>query len=596
MVRVDFFQKLFAFKQLALKMTNNTLLVCRRGFGIHLSRLRGLLFLFFLGICSLNPGEEVKVSAEIERDRAFAGQSLPGTVMITHNSQSAVDTESFMLDGRIPLKVQFQRTVKISQESPLVISVYYFTLDPQEKGLYVLPRIQVVIGGKKYQSTLSSYEVHSADASKPLSSPLPSVSSGTVQPETGPPILRLEAFVQGKSTLFPGERTYLVYRYIFNTDIELTKEVVPMLEASGMRKVGSKQIHDHTEGNFSIREILQEVEAVKPGKYVYGPSLIEGYAGRQKQLLKAQAPLVSVVVNALPQETAPKSFNGAIGDFTYTVKMLTPSKVRVGDKIQLSIQVAGKGDLSTVKLPDLCCQPGFEGLFSQSDLIDTGKVQGGTLVFMAEMRPLSGLVHEIPSIEFSSFNPTTQTYQIKRSSPIPLSVIDAPLEDQEKKLVNSKEAWNPLNAKPMEIEIQGNERLSRSDLDNRFLATWWSLLLIPVGIGLVLFQLHLKKHLAESERQPSLDPSEEILKEALGSRSQSDLCFSLLTRALLTRLVEKEKISKEAMNCSSLPQEGIIGEVKEFLMQIEKMRFSNHPKVSVEENLMKGKALFLRIK
>ncbi|WP_036746641.1 BatD family protein [Parachlamydia acanthamoebae] len=569
-------------------------------------RIGFMLLFFFFGHSFCFCAEDVKVTAEIESDHAFAGQPLRGTIMITHDSQETVDAGSFMLNGKTPLKAQFQRDVRMAQGSPLVISIYLFTLDSQDKGLYVLPNIHVTVGGKKYQSALSSYEVHDAHASRPTA--VPAKPSSTYEPPSAAPpkstastntnvtpVLKLEAFVQGKSTLFPGERTQLVYRYVFNTDINLTKELVPMLDAVGMRKVGSKQIHDHTEGNFSIREIMQEVEAVKPGKYVYGPSLIEGYAGSERQLLSAPAPIVTVIVNELPQETTPKTFNGAIGDFTYQVKMLTPSTVQVGDKIQLSIQVTGKGDLSTIKLPDLCCQPGFEGLFTQSDLHDSGKIQGDTVSFIAEMRPLSILVHEIPSIEFSSFNPQTKKYVIKRSAPIPLTVTESQPDLQKETQVNAKEAWSPQNAKPHDIEIQGNEPLTRQNLDNRFLATWWSLLLIPLGVGFLLFQIQLKKHLADMQRHSTISQSEQILKEALKNQHQPDLCFALITRALLTRLVEKKKIPTTEVTFGALPREGIVGEVREFLMQVEKMRFSGHPEVSVEEYLTKGKELFSKV-
>lgn len=565
------------------------------------------LFLFIC-FCTLTlQAQDVKVTAEMDSDSAFENKPIPGTIMVTHDINEKVDLSSFVLDKSTPLKVEYIKDVVLAPGNPLVISLYHFTLEPRDKGLYVLPHIQVRVGGKVYQSFLSSFEVHGGTPTStpiqptPQAPPARPVRPAPPQPAAPvKPLLKLEAYVQGKSTLFPGERTLLVYRYTFNTDVDLKKEELPMLDAKGLRKVGSKQIKDHNEGDLSIREIMQEVEGVNPGEFTFGPSSIEGFATilpGAKQLLSANAPPVVIRVNALPAETKPPSFNGMIGDFTFKVTMLTPNAVQVGDKIKLTVEVNGKGDISTVKLPELCCQPGLEGLFSQSDLVDAGQIQGDKVFFNVEMRPLSPLIHEFPSFEYSMFNPETKKYIVRKTTPIPLTVknIEKAAVQKTEPEKPSQDEWKEAQAvQPQPIEIQGNEYLTQTNLENKFLGTWWSLLLIPLGIGLLLFQANFKKYLEQLKATPQIRTSASILEEAQ-KQNLPDRCFALLTQALLLRLVETGKIASADIVPEDLPKEGIVGQVREFILKIEKDRFAGGQAGTVEEYLTKGNELYSKI-
>lgn len=574
--------------------------------------VRGLL-VFWLCFSVFLQAQDVKVTAEIDSDNAFENKPIPGTIMITHDVNEKVDPNSFVFDKNTPLKVDYVKDVVLSPSSPLVISLYRFTIPPREKGLHVLPHIQVKVGETIYQSALSSFEVHSGSASsfsKPIPVATPPVTKPTPAkptPQTAvKPVLKLEAFVQGKSTLFPGERTLLVYRYSFNTDIELKKEELPMLDAIGLRKIGSKQVKDRNEGDLSIREIIQEVEGVNPGSFTFGPSVIEGYATvfpGARQLLKANAPAVTLQVNPLPAETKPSSFNGMIGDFVFKVTMLTPNSVQVGDKIKLNIEATGKGDLSTVKLPELCCQPGLEGLFSQSDLVDAGQIQGGRVMFNIDMRPLSALINEFPSFEYSMFNPETKKYIVRRTNAIPLTVKNRevslpPTPKTEKQPEKPAEnVWNERQAVQLRpIEIQGNETLTPTSLKNKMFGTWWSLLLIPLGAVLFVFLQNLKKYQEQIKAAPKTRTSLSILEEAKQANQPTDHRLSLLIQALLLRLEETGKIPMAAgVIPENLPKEGVAGEVRNFILKIEKDRFAGGKVEAIDDYLTKGTSLYSKI-
>ncbi len=279
-------------------------------------------------------------------------------------------------------------------------------------------------------------------------------------------IFRLETFVDANPTIYPSETIRIGYRYIFNRNFSLTKEEIPLLEANGFHKIGEKVFQDSVTGTITTVEISQVAETVAPGTYTFGPSEISGKSYTEnavgtreysKEEYSAKASGVTIVVHPFPEKNKPASFNGAVGQFTMDVVLLTPAEMAVGDKILLQIKIVGPGEINYIPFPEICCQPGFSGFFKMSDLPPTEKIGDKSKVFVLEMRPQSESINEIPPIEFSFFNPINETYVTITSDPIPVKV--HPLNN-EPPVVPTKPSGPPDQAKTTEIEIQSVYPLS----------------------------------------------------------------------------------------------------------------------------------------
>jgi len=536
--------------------------------------------------------QDVKVTAEVDPNNAMVENApLTTTIMITHPNTLKVDPNSFILE-KSPLKVEFVRDVRISPASNLLISIYQFVLKGQPKGLHILPPIRVKVGGKQYESIASTYEIldkKTPSASSPNlpptlpSRPLPTTPSPPVQPA-----LQLEALVDGPNPMYPGQRAKLVYRYLFSGSIELSKEYLPMLEPKGLRKIGDTEISDYTRGNLSVHEISQEVEAVDPGAFSFGPSYAEGLA-YSKTKLHVEAPAITVTVKPLPTDGRPASFNGAIGNFTFKASLMGSGEVNVGDKFSLAIDISGKGVLENVPLPDLCCQPGFSGRFRSNDLPPAGEIQGTVKHFTVELRPLSEDIKEVPSIEFSYFNPEIQKYVILQSSPIPIKVnpIKTQIPDGNIPAAKSQPGENvPSNInKPALIEIEGNYVLDQASLHNQLFASWLDLLIIPLAIILLFVQIQLRRDFLKRKLQLKKEHSSEIFAQAMQTPSNSPLFFHLLNKAFLLRLVEKGELDSIDLAPENLSTQGAAGLVRAFLLNLEEIRFSG--KGRIDQSLLK---------
>jgi len=570
------------------------------GIGRRDKMKKGICFLLLsiLTLLSVQLCAEVKVSAEMEESGLYENLPLKGMITISRPSGESIAENSFMLNNA-PLAVDKVNEVKMTAEGDLVLSMYRFELKPQPKGLHALGSITVKVGGKEYRTNSTTYEVLPMSPTAVVKEP------GSSQEV----FLKLEAFVNGPTTLFPGQKTFVGYRYIFNGNIETTVENTPLLDAKGLVKVGDKIIKKAEQGDLSILQITQIVQGDKPGEYTYGPSILEGFAyddssGKRvyskKKLSTVVAP-ITITVKPYPVEGKPASFNGVIGNYTWKSTLVSPPKVSVGDEMEISIEASGKGNLDTLNLPELCCQPEMSGLFRLSDLPPVGKVEGETKRFDVKLTPLSTSAKEIPSLEFSSFDPDTQKYVVSHTEPIPISVTQltppasAPSQKNLPPAAAAQPDWKKELVKTTPIEIQKNEPLSRFDLFNLPFGTWWSLLLIPFGIGLLIFQRNLIIYLEQAKKEVKTKNSGEIFEEAVKAQLGSPEQYSLLNRAFLLKLKEIGELDTSDIAPEQLPQEGVKGEVRAFLQGMEANRYAGKGKIQNENLLRSAKELFDRL-
>ncbi|MBA3237561.1 MAG: BatD family protein [Parachlamydiaceae bacterium] len=578
-------------------------------------------FLFWL-LTTLNIlVQAVEVDIDI-KPQFFGSAPIEGTVIVSHSKEEKVDPESFKL-GTETFKVELIKEEPMTASGDLILSLYHFKLPPRLKGPHIFREVTVDVGGTKYQSVPRTFEVKDAPASTP-SAPAkydtpteqpPSQQPASSQTASIPPFLQLKTYVGGPEELYPGQQIIIGYRYFYTGNIDTTQEVIPLLEAEGFTKIGDKVITERELNGLSVRQITQKIEAKQPGEYTFGPSLLEGYAyesdlGRKvyaKEKLSSSAAAVVLRVSPFPEDGKPPSFNGAIGKFVWTVKLISPTTVHTGDEVELSIDVKGDGNLDSVKLPELCCQPGMSGLFSLSDLPPVGELKGDTKHFDVKLRPLSTSIKALPKLEFSYFDPETKKYVIFHSDPIPLSVVpldtskpsvkNLPIPDTTPAEETQQKQALATNSSVEAINTESSYPLQEKDLHNLPFGTWWSLLILPFGCAALLYQYNLFKYLEAIKSKPKIIDSEDLFSQAQAAPLGSAEAHELLCQAFLHRLAETGEINSPEINPEALPTTGIIGEVRTLLLALEETRYAGRETRDKEETLMKNaRHLFEKLK
>jgi hypothetical protein len=513
------------------------------------------------------------VDASIDATESYAHFPIKGTITITHQKEEKIDPQSFVLEGK-PLEVLPVKEVKMSASADTLVSIYRFQLPAQDKGLFVLPSISMKIGGQTYQTIPSTYEVQE-ETSTPTA---PSRSS----PASTPLIFRLEASVEGPSTLYPGERTTLLYRILYNRNVDLTHSELPLIHPAHFQKVGDVHIQDYQLKEVTVQDLTQEVEASEPGTFSFGPSFIEGYAytlqAGQKvydpTLLKAEALPVTLNIKPFPQFTQPASFTGALGQIKAEAHLNSAPAVGIGDLLQVQVKIQGVTNLADLRLPLLQCQPGFSGFFDMSDLLPYAEVKGKTKLFYLELRPLTSLINQIPSLELSSFDPSTGKYLIQHTSPIPIQVKARSLErfsfspTPSLAPFPSLGKWPTPLLSPLEIKASFIPQIPQPSFS--WQKSWWVLWMIPIGLSLLLLQKAWQRRWLKRP-QPLMPPSKKLLKQALKTGS-----LQMLEQAFWVRLWEKGKIPPGMSQLEKMPSEGTLAPLHLFLFQLQALQYSAH--------------------
>lgn len=492
--------------------------------------------------------QDVIVEAVINQNQAVVDHPIKGTITITHGRDQPVKNNSFKIKGN-PLNTSLVKEVNIG-EGKTIVSVYGFELPAAQKGLYVLSPISVTVGEKEYHSLPGSYEVKPAAGMSRLSEPA----------KGAQPFLHLEAFVKGPSPLYPGQRAKLVYRISYNRSTELSSSQLPLIHTTDFKKVGDEQVTDYEENGITYQDIIQEIETAKPGTYHYGPSVIEGYAyyynklGQKiyfDQLLHAETPEMDVVVNSFPPKDQPESFNGMIGKIDAKLIMKTGSEIKFGDEIELELSITGIVNLADVVLPPLLCQPVFSGFFHLNEMPPTAKIEGDVKNFQITLRPISYLLHAIPSIELSSFNPETADYSVWKSESIPLKVLPTAKADfppNEFTLANMQTIQTIIEKanKPLPpIDSFQVVHVQPFDLSSSIIRTPFVLFLIPLGVWLLIFEVKRHRQGSRQRAFKAYKSGQDVLKDALQSNKIS-LAAALFQQALQMLLKEGKPIDENA--------------------------------------------------
>lgn len=526
------------------------------------------------------------VEATIDTLSSQAHYPLEGIITITHQKGEKIDAGTFTIDGK-PLEVSLVREVLMSPSSNILVAIYHFELPAKEAGLYLLPSISVKIGDHAYSSIPSSYDVED----------LPKIPEKTAS-SAAPLVFDLKAEVKGPKTLYPGERTKLFYRISYNRSIDLTKSELPMIHPPHFLKVGDVKIEDKQQGDLTLQDLTQEVEASETGSFHLGPSSIEGYAysikGIQKiydtELLHAQAAAITIEVKPFPKQNQPPSFTGGMEMIKTSISLSSSKQVTVGDALLLQLQVEGISNLEAFRFPILQCQPGFSGFFQMSDLPPLAEVKGNKKLFQIELRPTTSLIHHVPSIELSSFNPESGEYTVARTDPIPITVEPHPSEKTPPLvspfiLSTQTKEWPKPEAPPVAFTISQIQFDPSKQNWLQSISLFWIIALLTLFL---IFQALLRRRIQNSP--PPIHPaSEEMFQKGMKMNLQKNRNgLHLIEQAFWNRLWEKGLVKKGVYRLTGP------SEIQAFLSHIQSLQFSNEKEFSEKEIKQKAAELFYK--
>ncbi|GAB5406163.1 MAG: hypothetical protein Aurels2KO_43940 [Aureliella sp.] len=165
-----------------------------------------------------------------------------------------------------------------------------------------------------------------------------------------------------------------------------------------------------TSGKFEITSRCRSEELLARG--FFGGS-------QGKPIVATGAPFT---IEVLPVPTGgPPTFSGAVGDEYTIATRLKRTQARVGDPIQLTVTLRGKPDFSSLRLPDWSTSDAAE-LFQFPSEQPTGQPTGDGKRFELTIRAKEAGISSLPPLEFTWFDPVTESFQTAKSKPLPLEI------------------------------------------------------------------------------------------------------------------------------------------------------------------------------
>jgi hypothetical protein len=173
---------------------------------------------------------------------------------------------------------------------------------------------------------------------------------------------------------------------------------------------GGTRSEPHHTGN-AIRDLLDQLT----GEQEAGPEISENVTLDTKPL--------TITVRPLPDENKPANYNGAVGNFSVEAS-LADKNVAAQDEATLHVVVKGKGNLPVINAPTVDWPAGIEAFdpSAKEDVNKTVVPMSGTKSFDYVFTAKTPGHYTIPAVNFSWFDPSSQTYKTTGSEPLDLQV------------------------------------------------------------------------------------------------------------------------------------------------------------------------------
>lgn len=334
----------------------------------------------------------------------------------------------------------------------IIVDLTYQVL-PLREGTFTIPSIEVQ-AGKQIVKTQPLTLTVSAGAQPPTS---PQQGVGQVPPDEetaeGNSDLVFAELIVPKSSAYVGETVPIEIRVYFDSRLRYQIEGMPELDTASftMKQMPEPRREQRTlKGRpYDVIVFNTALTPLKPGSLNIGPVTTEAlvqspvqrrgapqslfdslfddpffgsaFQRMQTQRVRISADSVPLQVLDVPAQGRPASFQGAVGNFDMEVNV-DLRQTSVGSPLTVRAVVSGRGDFDRVGAPTLSNMAGWRSYPPSSDFqADDTLGISGTKTFQILVIP-DEVKSELPPLEFSYFDPATETFKTLRSDPIPITV------------------------------------------------------------------------------------------------------------------------------------------------------------------------------
>ncbi len=340
---------------------------------------------------------------------------------------------------------------------------YTFALQAIQEGTFRIGSASLTVSGDKVSSDPFEIKVLPDDGSHAYSGGGGSSSNqGQSQQNTNDPqVSGKDLFLRcipSKKSVYVGEQvvlTYKLYTKVPVSSVSLSK--VPsyagfwtkdISDNSGTLKQSSEYVNGIEYTTAEIQKMI--IVPQRSGKFTIDPMTMECVAQIRTQrnnsrsmdpfeaffndpffnrnITNVQKELssqsFSIEAKNLPENAKPATFAGAVGNYKFT-SSIDKTELSTNEAVTLTLSVSGSGNIELLQMPEPVFPPDFEVYDPKITISTDVNSQGMTGTKKAEYLaiPRRAGNFSIPPVEFSYFNPGSDSYQTLYSEPYELSVV-----------------------------------------------------------------------------------------------------------------------------------------------------------------------------
>ena len=340
---------------------------------------------------------------------------------------------------------------------------YTFALQAFQEGTFRIGSASLTIDGNKVSSEPFEIKVLPDDGSHAYSGGGGTSSNqGQSQQNTNDPqVSGKDLFfrcIPSKKSVYVGEQivlTYKLYTKVPVSSVSLSKMpsyagfwTKDISDNSGTLKQSSEYVNGIEYTTAEIQKMI--IVPQRSGKFTIDPMTMECVAQIRTQrnnsrsmdpfeaffndpffnrnVMNVQKELssqsFSIEAKNLPENTKPASFAGAVGNYKFT-SSIDKTELSTNEAVTVTLTVAGSGNIELLQMPEPVFPPDFEvydpKITTSTDINSQGIIGTKKAEYLAIPRQAGSF--SIPPVEFSYFNPGTDSYQTLYSEPYELSVV-----------------------------------------------------------------------------------------------------------------------------------------------------------------------------
>ena len=340
---------------------------------------------------------------------------------------------------------------------------YTFALQASQEGTFRIGSASLTVNGDKVSSEPFEIKVLPDDGSHAYSGGGGTSSNqGQSQQNTNDPqVSGKDLFfrcIPSKKSVYVGEQivlTYKLYTKVPVSSVSLSKMpsyagfwTKDISDNSGTLKQSSEYVNGIEYTTAEIQKMI--IVPQRSGKFTIDPMTMECVAQIRTQrnnsrsmdpfeaffndpffnrnVMNVQKELssqsFSIEAKNLPENTKPASFAGAVGNYKFT-SSIDKTELSTNEAVTVTLTVAGSGNIELLQMPEPVFPPDFEvydpKITTSTDINSQGIIGTKKAEYLAIPRQAGSF--SIPPVEFSYFNPGTDSYQTLYSEPYELSVV-----------------------------------------------------------------------------------------------------------------------------------------------------------------------------